>query len=306
MNQLTLQGEKSIAARFRTTRADDRLQYQVEKRHLQTVMTANDIVAQCEPDSLADCLLQAGGLGLSLNPALSHLYVIPYKADTDAGRVYRAQLMIGYRGLLHQCHRASTIKTVQANLVCEHDPVFQVYTDETGRRLRHEEARGNRGPVTHAYCLAVFTDGGHHVEVMDAGELEACQRAAQSRNARGGAVWRGPFKGEMQKKSVMRRAIKWWPMDPEGVLQRTQDALDSLEPADFGDGVCLSDDQQLALHAMCIDAGMPEKVAAGWMKRLPKVYGFASLADVPADSYDRIRDSLAHHIQSWREKHAVA
>jgi phage RecT family recombinase len=300
MNELIqLPREKSVAASYRARRADDRLAFAVEKRHLAAHIERNNALAEASPESFADVLLQAAGMGLSLNPALGHCYVIPYR--TNGQQV--AQFMPGYRGLLHNCHRASTVQSVQAVLVHEKDPVFKVWTDATGRQFMHEESRGDRGRVTHAYCLARFTNGGHHLEVMSADELQACEDAARKRNAKGGAVWRGPFRGEMMKKAVMRRAWKWWPQDPEGVLARTIAAADEAEPMDFGgDGpqVCINDEQALALHAKCIDAGMDDATANRWMERLPKTYGYASLKDIPAEAYARVERDLAGYIKQWR------
>jgi len=50
----------------------------------------NEALAQCTPQSIFDCITQADGLGLSFNPSLHHVYLIPYKGVCT--------LILGYKG----------------------------------------------------------------------------------------------------------------------------------------------------------------------------------------------------------------
>lgn len=293
---ITIPQERRFVAQFNGRKSG--LKWATEKRHLESHFQRNRELAECDPESLADVLLQAAGVGLSLNPALGHLYPIPYREDG----VKRAQVTIGYRGLIAMAAAADTIKFIQGNLVREKDPVFRVFTTTGGRQIEHEEARGPRGDVTHAYCLAHFTNGGHHVEVMTAAELEACERAATARNAKGGAVWRGPFRSQMEIKSVIRRAWKFWPKDSAGRLERAMSVMDELEPFEPSSEpeVCIDQDQALRLHAVCTDAGMSGPEADAWLRRLAQRYGLAEIGNLPAGRFERTLGELRAYVAQWK------
>lgn len=298
MNLIPAKSEKSLAARF--NRMGD-LRYQAEKQHLLAHIQRNDKIARCSPESIEHAMLQVADIGLTLNPAAAHVYLVPYW--NKATRESQLQPLIGYRGLLHLVYRAGTIKDVQANLVHANDPVFRVRTTVLGREIEHEEAlrSDNRGEVTHAYVIARFANGGHHVEVMDAEQLAAVERAAKARSDAGGKVWNGPWRGEMMKKAVIRRAWKHWPLD--GEIQHAMTALDRLEPVELDNDepeVCITEEQAMALHAQCIDAGMDETLASKWMHALARRYGLRQITDLPASRYDGVRQELAGYIAEWR------
>jgi recombination protein RecT len=296
MNQLiTIPQEKRIVAQFNSRRGDSGLKFAVEKRHLAAHFERNNQLAECEPDSLGDVLLQTAAVGLSLNPALAHVYPIPYREN---GKL-RASVTIGYRGMLALCEQAGTIQFIQAGRVCEKDPVFEVWTDAGGKQFKHVESRGPRGNMTHVYCLARFTNGGHHVEVMERAQVEAAERAASARNAKGGAVWRGPFRDQMELKAVIRRAWKYWPKDPK--LERAISVLDEIEPQRFESSepeVCITDEDVLGLEAICTDHGMDGKEAGAWIRRLAQRYGLADMRNLPASRLEQVREELRGYLKA--------
>lgn len=299
-NDIAFPNPKQLAGQFNSRRADDSLRFAVEKQHLMAHAANNPRIIECRPESVGNVLLQAAGMGLSLNPSTAHCYVIPYR-DSDSG-IMEAQLLVGYRGLLHTVQKASTIKDVHPGLVCEHDPVFEVWRDETGSHFKHVAHRGARGNVTHAYVLARFTNGGHHLEVMTAAQLEAVEAAAKKRNAKGGAVWRGPWRDQMQIKAVVRRAWKFWPKDDGGVIESAMAHLDEVEPMDFSSEpeVCISEAQANELHATCTEAGMASELADRWLDRLAKRYGLAHIDDLPASKFERVQKDLGVYLAQWR------
>jgi phage RecT family recombinase len=296
---LTLPNSKKTAAQFNARRADDSLRFAVEKQHLMAHAANNPRLLECQPESVANVMLQSAGMGLSLNPSLAHAYPIPYR-DNSTG-ITEAHLLIGYRGLLHTVQKASTVKDIHPGLVYEKDPVFQVWTDETGCRFRHEQSRGDRGKVTHAYVLARFTNGGHHVEVMTAAQLEACEAAARKRNAKGGAVWRGPFRDQMMIKAVIRRAWKLWPKDDGGVIEQAMQQLDEVEPLEFSSEpeVCITDEQATELHALCSDYGMDSKLADRWLAKLAQRYGLSEIEGLPASKFENVKRDLSAYLKQW-------
>jgi len=218
-------------------------------------------------------MLDVAFTGLTLAPSQSLLYLIPYDN--------KATLAIGYRGMEQLAYRTGVVIGIQAALVCEKDPEFTVGTGQNGRYVLHAEARTDRGEVTHAYCIAKFRNGEQHVEVMDREQLEAVEEAATKKNPRGGSVWRSRFRGEMQKKAVIRRAWKHWPQDTEGRLEIAQTIMDTIEPVTFeGEAVrVISPGQVGTLADLCAEQDISTDTIC-------RAFGVVSLSLIPEKSYE--------------------
>ena len=265
--------DRSLISRFTGNPSNKSIKFSAQRAFALQILQGSEKLRKCTPLSIHNAMLDVAYSGLSLSPTQAQLYLIPY-AD-------KAQLVIGYRGLEQLAYRTGVVKAIQAALVCENDPVFRVGTGEHGRYIAHEEARTDRGEVTHAYCIATFADGNRHVEVMDREQLEAVEAAASKRNAAGGAVWRSKFRGEMQKKAVIRRAWKHWPQDSGGHLAHAQRILDDLEPVVFeGEATRLITKGQVStLTDLCAEHSVNTDTVA-------RAFGAASLAMIPHDKFE--------------------
>ncbi len=287
-NALYGSDSKSLSSRFSGGRFDKNMKWSAERQFAEQAMIKNPELQRCTPHSIQTALLDVAYSGLSLSPSLAHAYLIPY-AD-------QCSFHPGYRGLLHMAYKAGTIKSVQVNLVRESDPVFQVWTDETGRHIKHEEnQRGKQGQVTHAYCIAFLASGGPPlIEVMGRADLNACEAAASKKNPKGGMVWR-MWPDEMRKKTVLRRGSKFWPKDDGGILQRMMETVDKHDPLDFPENLdadapeqelCITLDQLTALTDLLTDRGVAPTVAPIWLKRYAQSKGYDSMDHMPARLYD--------------------
>lgn len=268
--------DRSLISRFNAGRSDRTVKYSAQRLFALQIIQGSELLRKCSPESIHNCLLDVASTGLSLSPNQAHLYLIPY-GD-------KATLSIGYRGMEQMAYRTEVVQGIQAALVCEHDPVFRVVTDGSGRSVFHEEARKDRGEVTHAYCIAQFRNGKQHVEVMDRAQLDAVEahaRKKQKSGKRGGAVWVGPFKDEMRKKAVVRRAWKHWPQDTDGRLAQAQDIMDSIEPVTFeGEAVRVISKRQVGnLTDLCSEHGVDTETVC-------RAFGIASLSLLPEKTYD--------------------
>jgi len=262
--------ERSLIARFNAGRADRGIKYAAQRSYALQIIQGSERLRKCSPESIHNCMLDVAFTGLTLSPSQQLLYLIPYKTTA-----------IGYRGLEQLAYRTGVVKLIQAALVHEGDPTFRVGVNEDGARfVVHEEARKDRGKVSHAYCVATFTTGGRHVEVMDLEQLEAVEAAASKKNKAGGAVWRGPFRGEMQKKAVIRRAWKHWPADTEGKLEHAQTVIDRVEPVVFeGEAVRIIGDRQVnTLVDLCSKHDVDTDTVA-------RAFGVVSLELLPEKCY---------------------
>lgn len=284
---------KSLVGKFNSGRFDPSMKWAAERSFAEQAIQKNEKLQICTPESIQGSMLDVAYSGLSLSPTLAHGYLIPYGKTCSFAP--------GYRGLLHMAYKAGTIKSVQVNLVYQNDPAFRVWTDEHGRHLQHEEnARGKRGEVTHAYCIANLTAGGPPmIEVMSRADLDAVENQAKRKG--GGMVWSTPWKPEMQKKAVTRRASKYWPKDSGGILKHMMEVSDRHDGVEFAPShdqtqpeaeLCMNTDQYTELSDLLTDRGITPEAAPEWLRRWAQSKGYASIEDTPARLFDEAKATM--------------
>jgi recombinational DNA repair protein RecT len=133
---------------------------------------------------------------------LGQAYLVPY------GK--RAQLIIGYRGMLALARRSGDIVSIDAHVVHENDKFEASYG--TDGRLHHEQClTGDPGKVICAYAYARLKDGGYAYDVLPLSELERIRRSSAAASS-------GPWKSwpeEMMRKSAVKRLCKYLPLSVE-------------------------------------------------------------------------------------------
>jgi recombination protein RecT len=154
-------------------------------------------------------VLTSAQLGLEIGSALGQSYLVPFKNHgTD-----ETQLIIGFKGWLALIHRGGQVASIDARAVHEADLFDYQYGDES--YLRHKPAEGDRGPVTHYYCVAKTKNGGRVFEVMSRAEVEKHRDRYAKKSA--GAItgpWATHF-DDMALKTVFKRIFKWLPVSIE-------------------------------------------------------------------------------------------
>jgi len=162
-------------------------------------------VASENQPSLKNAILNVAAVGLSLNPATQHAFLVP----RDGNIV----LDISYRGFIKIATDTGIIKWCRAELVYENDEFLY------NGAFKEPSLKANpfkpRGDVVGVYCVAKTTDGDFLVDVMDVEEINKIRdtsKAYQSAVEKGrtNSVWHTWY-GEMAKKSVIKRASKTWP-----------------------------------------------------------------------------------------------
>lgn len=175
----------------------------------------NPAVAGCDQRSVVESCLTATLHGLDIG-VLGSCYLVPFKG--------RAQLIIGYQGLLDLARRAGSLSSVNVECVREND----VYR-RTATEFEHEwNPFGERGEIIGFYAILKLKDGGEQVETMSKGQVDAIR----SRSRSGG---RGPWETdyeEMGKKTVLRRALKKIKLSIEDATMIDADDKASFEHAE--------------------------------------------------------------------------
>jgi phage RecT family recombinase len=161
--------------------------------------------AQKAPDSLKAAILNVAAIGISLNPATAHAYLVP--------RDNAICLDISYRGLVKLATDSGAIEWAKAVLVYEGDtfkwrgpaepPVHEADVFASDRIDAADPLKNLKG----GYCLAKLATGEYMVEVMTAGEILEVKNSSKAANG----PWKGKWAGEMAKKTLVKRASKSWP-----------------------------------------------------------------------------------------------
>lgn len=169
----------------------------------------NPVLAECTHLSLIRSVMEIGAVGLEPGGPLGQAFLVPFR-NNKTGK-YEAQPIISYRGLIALARRSGHITSVEAHIVYAKDRF--VLRLGTASGIEHEPFLGGpRGEAVSVYCVAHFKDGGYHTEFMTRYEVEKIRD--KHSKARGGGPWQEHFE-EMARKTVIRRAAKYWPLSIE-------------------------------------------------------------------------------------------
>ena len=178
-------------------------------RIVQTELRKTPKLAQTSPASFLGAVLTSAQLGLEIGSSLGQAYLVPFKNHG----VDETQLIIGFRGWLALIHRGGQVASIDAREVHEYDMFDYQYGDDS--YLRHKPAEGERGPVTHYYCVAKTKNGGRVFEVMSKTEVEKHRdRYAKKVNGEIKGPWATDFDA-MALKTVFKKIFKWLPVSSE-------------------------------------------------------------------------------------------
>lgn len=181
---------------------------------------------KAEPKSVLGALMTAAQLGLRPG-VLGHCWPLPFYdsrmkwIDPDTGRErtggYKAQLIIGYQGLVELAHRSGRVADIVARTVYESDTFDCDYG--LADKLVHKPNlfADDRGKPIAYYAIVRLVNGGHAFWVMSHREMEKYRDENASAKTKEGVVvgpWRDNFEG-MAHKTCVRQLAKWMPKSTE-------------------------------------------------------------------------------------------
>ena len=178
-----------------------------EKQFAIQILAGNDYLARIANGnkvSLQSAIVNVAHIGISLNPALKHAYLVPRKGAIC--------LDVGYMGLLHLAVSSGVVRWGQSKLVYANDTYTSAGLDEAPN---HEySAFGDRGDVIGVYCTVKTIDGDFLTEEMSISDIHDIRNRSEAYKAylkKGTACPWTTDPGEMIKKTVLKRAQKYWP-----------------------------------------------------------------------------------------------
>lgn len=154
-------------------------------------------VAQENLASLKSAIMNVAAIGISLNPALQHAYLVP--------RDKRICLDISFRGLVKLATESGAITWAKAELVFEKDTF--AYRGPSTAPIHEADVFGDRGELKGGYVIAKLPDGEVLIDVMSVAEIHKVRDTSKAKNNGPWVDWYH----EMCKKTLIKRAYKSWP-----------------------------------------------------------------------------------------------
>ena len=176
-----------------------------------TALSSTPALMTCEPKSFLGALMQAAQLGLEPNTPLGQAYLIPFKNNKKG--ITECQFQVGYKGLLALAYRGGEMQSVQSHCVCQND----TFEYELGLEpvLRHIPAESDRGEARCYYAVFRLKNGGYGFEVMSVEDVKKHMTRYSFAAKQGkGTPWIDNF-DEMAKKTVIKKALKYAPLNTE-------------------------------------------------------------------------------------------
>lgn len=135
-----------------------------------TVCKQTPALAKCDPVTILGGLMTASSLGLELGP-LGHAYLVPYGS--------KAQLVIGYKGIIDLAWRSDRLLSIEARAVKANDHFEFSYG--LGAKLEHTPTLdGDRGATIAYYGVAQFKGGGSYFVVLSKSDIDEHRKRSKS------------------------------------------------------------------------------------------------------------------------------
>lgn len=168
----------------------------------------NPQLQECTPESVFNAIINVGAIGLTLSPAERYAHLVPRRRKDGGMYITECQLEIGYQGLIKLATDTGNCDYVRADVVREKDAAsFQYHGPAAAPTMSINPFDTDRGRVVGAYAVARLASGDVLCEVMTEEELKATEESSKAQYG----PWKGPFRSEMQKKTVLKRICKTIP-----------------------------------------------------------------------------------------------
>lgn len=184
-------------------------------------------IAMGNRQSVVDAVTNIAAIGISLNPAKRQAYLVP--------RDGKICLDISYMGLMDLAIDSGSIRWGQAKLVHEADS-FSLNGLAMQPSHSYDPFSKERGEVVGVYVVVKTADGDYLTDTMSREEIDGIMKRSQSVKSGKSSPWRTDW-GEMAKKTVVKRAYKYWPK-----TERLDHAIHHLN-TESGEGLAILAEQ---------------------------------------------------------------
>ena len=208
--QLTLKDHfKAIKPRF--VELTDIKTFDTEVSFAIQHINRNPQLKKATVESNLEAVMNVAQCGLSLNPVLKLAYLVPRSENVGGQWVVKTCLEPSYQGLCKLVTDTGSAKQIYAHLVYKGDEFEVILGSKQGviHKPKYESKE-----ITHVYMVAILNEG-LHVEVMTLEDVNEIRERSESYKAYlakkiSSCVWISDY-GEMARKTVIRRGVKYLP-----------------------------------------------------------------------------------------------
>jgi recombination protein RecT len=204
---------------FAPALSDDSILWEKEKQFAIQAFQGNKFLADTAAKnqaSLQNAIINIASIGISLNPANKHAYLVP--------RDGKVCLDISYMGLLHLAMTSGSILWGQCKLVHDSDTYTSNGLDKAPTHSYNPF--GDRGAVVGGYCTVKTPQGDYLTDEMSLADIVKIQNSSKAKNG----PWKTHF-NEMARKTIVKHGSKYWP-----TVDRLDNAIHHLNN-DSGEGL---------------------------------------------------------------------
>lgn len=191
-------------ATFQNVLVDRSINFEREAGFAIQILTSGDYIAKLasgDRQSVVNAVTNIAAIGISLNPAKKQAYLVPRK-----GKIC---LDISYMGLIDLAVQAGSVLWAQADLVYASD-AFTLNGFDKPPTHSYNPFSKERGDMVGAYVVVKTPSGDYLTDCMSREEIDAIKNRSESVKAGKSSPWDTDY-GEMAKKTVVKRAYKYWP-----------------------------------------------------------------------------------------------
>lgn len=267
-NQVTTIANEIYAARdsFASVLTDRTLNFEREAEFAIQTITGNDFamkIAMSNKQSVFNAVTNIAAIGISLNPAKRQAYLVP--------RDGKICLDISYMGLMDLAMATGSIKWAKAEIVYQQDS-FALNSFDKPPTHTYSPFSRDRGEVSGVYVVVKTADGDYLTDCMSRDEIDSIMNRSQSAKSGKSSPWKTDY-NEMAKKTVVKRAYKYWPK-----TDRLDQAIHHLN-TDSGEGL-----------ASLVPVG-PSDLAEKWIQQAAECVTVAQLKTVWSTGLSAIKAS---------------
>jgi recombination protein RecT len=197
----------ALKPQFQSVLTDKSINFEREAGFALQIIGASDYaikIAMGNRQSVVNAVTNVAAIGISLNPAKKQAYLVP--------RDGKICLDISYMGLIDLAVQDGAIKWAKAELVYSGD-AFTLNGSGQSPTHTYNPFSKERGDVVGAYCVAKLPDGDYLTETMSIEDINAIRDRSSAWKAWISSQKKCPWvtdPGEMARKTVVKRASKYW------------------------------------------------------------------------------------------------
>lgn len=220
-------------SQFMSVSKNTQIKWEAELRFAIQHLDKNDFLSQIawsNQKSLQNAIVNVSAIGISLNPASKHAYLIPRKGVVC--------LDISYMGLIHLALSTGSITWVQAQIVRKNDEYINTGIDSKPDHKYQAFDLKARGEIVGVYCSVKTKNDDYLTEEMSIDDVWQIRDRSEAWKANKSGPWLTDVE-QMIKKTVVKRASSYWPK-----VEMFQEAVNMLN-AENGEGIEFEKEQQI-------------------------------------------------------------